>query len=121
MTIINQSILQGNKENPVGRGLCDDANAHQNHHEIVKVIIPKQFENDVRALCDHAGVDELTPGTTIRMTLQEILEIIPKERKRKDSYKILADFLKNEMNITLELTSRKNKTVKAWHTTDVKI
>lgn len=121
MTIITQSILQGNKENPVGRGLCDDANVQQNHHEIVKVIIPKEFKDDVRALCDLAGVDELIPGTTIRMTLQEILEIIPKERKRKDSYKILADFLKNEMNITLELTSRKNKTVKAWHTTDVKI
>ena len=55
------------------------------------------------------------------MTLQEILEIIPKTRKRKDSYRTLADFLKNEMNVTLELTSRKNKTVKAWHTTDVKI
>lgn len=110
MTIINQSILQGNIENPVGRGPNDDANVQQNHHEIVKVIIPKEFKNDVRALCDLAGVDELTPGTTIRMTLQEILGVIPRARKRKDSYKTLADFLKNEMNVTLELTSRKNKT-----------
>lgn len=110
MTIINQSILQGNKENPVGRGPNDDATVQQNHHEIVKVIIPKVFKNDVQALCDLAGVDELIPGTTIRMTLQEILEVIPKTRKRKDSYKTLAYFLKNEMNVTLELTSRKSKT-----------
>ena len=97
-------------ENLEGRGPNDDAYVQQNHQEIVRVIIPRQFEDDVRALCNHAGIDELIPGTTIRMTLQEILEIIPKNRKRKDSYKALADFLKNEMNVTLELTSRKNKT-----------
>ena len=97
-------------ENLEGRGPNDDAYVQQNHQEIVKVIIPKQFEDDVRALCNHAGVEELPTGTTIRMTLQEILEVIPKTRKRKDSYKVLADFLKNEMNVTLELTSRKNKT-----------
>lgn len=110
MTIINQSILQGNKENPVGRGPNDDAYAQQNHHEIVKVIIPSQFKNDVKALCDYAGLEGLAPGMTIRMSLQEILEIIPKDRKRKDSYNMLAAFLKDEMNITLELTSRKDKT-----------
>ncbi len=111
MTIINNQILLGDSENLEGRRLNDDANVQQNHHNIVKVIIPKQFEEDVRALCDYAGVEELTSGTTIRMSLQEILEIIPKNRKRMDSYRTLVAFLKDEMNITLELTSRKTKTI----------
>lgn len=110
MTIINRQILPGNQENPVGRGLCDDANVQQNHQEIVKIIVPKQFKDDVRALCNHAEVEQFTPGTVIRMSLQEILEIIPKTRKRMDSYRPLIAFLKEEMNVTLELSSRKNKT-----------
>lgn len=110
MTIINKQILPGNQENLEGRGLSDEANVQQNHQEIVKVIIPKQFKDDVKALCNYAGVEGLTPGTVIRMTLQEILEIIPKTRKRLDSYRQLAAFLKDEMNVTLELSSRKNKT-----------
>lgn len=111
MTIINNQILLGDSENLEGRRLNDDANVQQNHHNIVKAIIPKQFEEDVRALCNYAEVGELPSGTTIRMSLQEILEIIPKNRKRMDSYRPLVAFLKEEMNITLELSSRKTKTI----------
>lgn len=107
---MKQQTLHGDQESSEGRRLNDDANAQQNHHDIVKVIIPKQFEEDVRALCNYAGVGELISGTTIRMSLQEILEIIPKNRKRMDSYRTLVAFLKDEMNITLELSSRKTKT-----------
>jgi len=108
---MKQQTLHGDQESSEGRGLNDDANAQQNHHEIVKGIIPKQFEEDVRALCDYAGVEELVFGTTIRMSLQEVLEIIPKNRKRMDSYRTLVAFLKEELNITLDLSSRKTKTI----------
>lgn len=110
MTIINQSILSNASETLEGRGSNGDTYEQQNHQDIMKIVIPKQFQEDVKALCDHAEIEGLTPGMTIKMSLQEILGIIPKQRKRMDSYKTLVAYLKEEMNITLELSSRKNKT-----------
>ena len=47
---------------------------------MLKVITPKQFESEIQALCDYAGVESLIPGMSIRMSLQEINSIIPKKR-----------------------------------------
>ena len=76
---------------------------------MLKVITPKQFESEIQALCDYAGVESLIPGMSIRMSLQEINSIIPKKRVRIESYKHLVGFLKNELCVSLELTSRKTK------------
>lgn len=106
MTITLNTIFQADYECvPAWRGSKDGANVEENH----RVIIPKEFESDVKALCDYAGITELNRGMAIRMTLQEILAIIPKARPRIESYKLLIKFLNDEMGVTLELTSRKSK------------
>lgn len=106
MIISNNTIFQADYECiPAWRGSNDGANVEENH----RVIIPKEFEGDVKALCDYAGITELNRGMAIRMTLQEILAIIPKARTRIESYKLLIKFLNDEMGVALELTSRKSK------------
>lgn len=106
MIISNNTILQADYESvQAWRGYSDGANVEENH----RVIIPKEFESDVKALCDYAGIKELNRGMAIRMTLQEILAIIPKTRRRIESYKQLIKFLNDEMGVALELTSRKSK------------
>ena len=106
MIISTNTILQADYECvPAWRGSSDGANVEENH----RVIIPKEFEGDVKALCDYAGITELKRGMAIRMSLQEILAIIPKARQRIDSYKQLIKFLNDEMGVALALTSRKSK------------
>lgn len=106
MLISNSTIFQADYESVhAWRGSKDGANVEENH----RVIIPKEFEGDVKALCDYAGINVLNRGMTIRMTLQEILSIIPKTRRRIESYKTIIKFLNEEMGVALELTSRKTK------------
>lgn len=106
MLITNNTIFQADYESVhAWRGSKDGANVEENH----RVIIPKEFEGDVKSLCDYAGINVLNRGMTIRMTLQEILSIIPKTRRRIESYKTLIKFLNEEMGVALELTSRKTK------------
>ncbi len=76
---------------------------------MIKTVIPAKFQSDVKALCDYAGIVEMTRGMEIKMTLQEILSIIPKSRRRIESYNSLVSFLSDEMGVTLELTSKKSK------------
>lgn len=108
MMIRNISIFQSDYES-VGdwRGPEDGANVQQNH-QVIKTIIPKQFESDIQALCDYAGIKQLTPGMSINMTLQEILSVAPRVRARLDSYKALVNFLHDEMSVELTIKSRKH-------------
>lgn len=108
MTIRNISIFQSDYENVVPWGGCDGADREVNH-QMIKTIIPAKFQSDIKALCDYAGVVELTRGMEIKMTLQEILAIIPKNRRRIESYQSLRAFLADEMGVALELTSKKTK------------
>ena len=79
------------------------------NQQVIKTIVPKQYVDEINALCNYAGIENLNSGMTIKMTLQEILSIIPKKRPRIESYKMLITFLKDEMNVDLILTSRKTK------------
>lgn len=108
MTIRNISIFQSDYESVVPWGGRDGANREENH-QVIKTIIPARFQSDIMALCDYAGVVELTRGMEIKMTLQEILAIIPKDRRRIESYQSLIGFLADEMGVALELTSKKTK------------
>ena len=47
-------------------------------------------------------------GACIDITLQDILQIIPKRRRRVDSYRVLVSRL-NKMGITLKINSQKTK------------
>ena len=69
------------------------------------VIIPERFKDDILKLQDYCGV-ELRSGLCIELELSELLEILPRERRRKDSYDKLVKFLEAEMNIKLIIKSR---------------
>lgn len=108
MIITNNTIFQGDYEGVGSWGGPDSAN-HEENCLVRKVIIPDKFSSDVKALCEYAGIETMTPGMHIKMSLQEALTIIPKKRRRTESYKPLISFLNDEMGITLELTTLKNK------------
>ena len=70
-----------------------------------KVIIPEKFKDDIQKLQDYCGV-EFKSGLSIEIELSELLEILPRERRRKDSYDKLVKFLADEMKIILTIKSR---------------
>ena len=49
------------------------------------MIIPEKFKDDIQKLQDYCGV-ELKSGLCIELELSELLEILPRERRRKDAY-----------------------------------
>ena len=53
--------------------------------------------------------DALKTGFCIILTLQEALSIMPRDRKRVDSYAGLISYLKREQGITLTIKSQKIK------------
>lgn len=108
MTITNNNIYQADYESVAPWGGHDGANREVSH-QVIKTIIPARFQSDIKALCDYAGVVELTRGMEIKMTLQEILAIIPKNRRRIESFQSLIAFLADEMGVAFELTSKKTK------------
>ena len=69
------------------------------------VVIPEKFKDDVKRLCNYCGV-ELKSGLCIELELSELLEILPRERRRKDAYDKLVKFLADEMKIILTIKSR---------------
>lgn len=73
--------------------------------ENTAVIIPRKFKDDVERLCNYCGV-ELKSGLCIEIELSELLEILPRERRRKDAYDKLVKFLADEMNVQLTIKSR---------------
>ena len=70
-----------------------------------KVIIPEKFKDDIQKLQDYCGV-ELRSRLCIEIELSELLEVVPRARRRKDSYDKLVKFLADEMNIKLMIKSR---------------
>ena len=69
------------------------------------VIIPEKFKDDIQRLISYCGV-ELRSGLCIEIELSELLEILPRDRRRKDAYDKLVKFLAEEMNIKLNIKSR---------------
>ena len=73
--------------------------------ENTAVIIPRQFKDDVERLCNYCGV-ELKSGLCIEIELSELLEILPRERRRKDVYNKLVKCLADKMDIKLVIINR---------------
>ena len=69
------------------------------------VIILERFKDDIERLENYCGV-ELRSGLCIEIELSELLEILPRERRRKDAYDKLVKFLADEMDIKLTIKSR---------------
>ena len=70
--------------------------------------IPEKYKKDVASLRSKYG-DDLKTGVCIILTLQEALSIMPRDRKRVDSYAGLISYLKREQGITLTIKSQKTK------------
>ena len=85
-------------------GRSDNALPNVIEEKESKVIIPEKFKDDIERLTKY-GV-ELKSGLCIEIELSELLEILPRERRRKDSYDKLVKFLADEMNIKLIIKSR---------------
>ena len=86
-------------------GRSDDASPDVIEEKESKVIIPEKFKDDIQRFQEYCGV-ELRSGLCIEIELSELLEILPGERRRKDSYDKLVKFLAEEMNIKLNIKSR---------------
>ena len=83
-------------------GRSDNASPDVIEEKESKVIIPEKFKDDIERLESYCGV-ELRSGLCIEIELSELLEILPRERRRKDSYDKLVKFLADEMNIKLNI------------------
>lgn len=70
--------------------------------------IPEKYRKDIEALRRKYG-DAFKTGFCINLTLQEALSIMPRERRRIDSYRGLQSYLKKDWNITLTIKSQKTK------------
>jgi hypothetical protein len=70
--------------------------------------IPEKYKKDVEALRKRYG-ENFKTGLCIEITLKELLEICPRERRRTDAYTGLISFLKGKMGITLNIKSQKTK------------
>lgn len=89
-------------ESQDGRLVCAPDVIEEKEHI---VIIPERFKDDIERLISYCGV-ELKGGLCIEIELSELLGIVPRVRRRKDSYDKLVKFLEAEMNIKLIIKSR---------------
>ena len=67
-----------------------------------------KFDSDIKALKLIYGV-HFSTGFCIETSLQDILRVCPRQRKRADAYTGLASYLKKQYGITLTITSNKTK------------
>lgn len=70
--------------------------------------IPEKYRKDIEALRKKYG-DSFSTGFCIEVTLRELLELCPRERRRTDAYIGLVSYLKNNYDITLTIKSQKKK------------
>ena len=105
MLIKNLYNLFCGSESQDGRSDCAPDVIEEKEHI---VIIPEKFKDDIQKLQDYCGV-ELRSRLCIEIELSELLEILPRERRRKDAYEKLLKFLAEEMKITLTIKSMRSK------------
>lgn len=65
-----------------------------------------KFDDDVTALRNFVGDSEFQSGLSIEITLQELLNIVPRQRRRTDAYNTLVKHLKDNYKITLKITKK---------------
>lgn len=77
-----------------------------------KVVIPEKFKDDIQKLFEFIGRDAESicfSDLCITLRLQEALTLMPRTRKRADSYDSLVRFLHDEMGVNLNIVSQKPK------------
>lgn len=66
-----------------------------------QIIVPDKFKQDVKALTEYVGEANFKSGLCIEVTLSELLDIVPRQRRRRDAYTTLVKYLSGEWNINL--------------------
>lgn len=74
-----------------------------------RVIVPGKFEKDIKALRAFVGESAFIPGAILNFTLQELLTICYRKRRKIDAFKALVRYLNTEFNIKLNIKSQKTK------------
>lgn len=91
-------------------GTVPDVTDLKDSHLITKkVIVHEKFEKDIQALRGFIGESAFKPGLVITLSLQELLKICERERRRADSYSALVRYLSEEMGIKLIIYSQKSQ------------
>lgn len=65
------------------------------------------IEKDVMSLKQYVGEIGFKGGLCIDITLQDLLSVVPRKRRRTDAYTTLVRYLKDEWDITLTIKSDK--------------
>lgn len=65
------------------------------------------IEKDVMSLKQYVGEIGFKSGLCIDITLQDLLSVVPRKRRRTDAYTTLVRYLKDEWDITLTIKSNK--------------
>lgn len=86
----------------------DSVSPDVNGRKANTVIVPAKFKDDIKALEDYAG-RKLESGVCIKVELSELLDIVPRERRRIDAYNALVLFMKNELGVDLVISSSRKK------------
>lgn len=72
---------------------------------------PEKFEFDIFKLKLCVGEINFRQGLVIETSLSELLEICPRDRRRTDSYAALVKFLKEELEIELNISNNRYGTI----------
>lgn len=70
---------------------------------VAAVIVPSRFKDDVDNLKAYVGNERWQSGLHISLSLQELLGICPRKRKRSDAYAQLIKYLASEQGIELTI------------------
>ena len=107
MLIKNLYNLFCGSESQDWRSVCDPDVIEEKEHI---VIIPEKFKDDIQKLQDYCGVEFKTSYFCIELKLSELLDALPRDRRRKDAYDKLVKFLADDIYVQLMI-----------HTTRIKI
>ena len=101
------SIIFGENDSFL-RGREADAVEPDDKQIIITHIVPEKFREDVKALTTYIGKERFKNGLNIEVSLTELLDIVPRNRRRTDAYNALIKYLKDEQGITLTIKSQKS-------------
>lgn len=73
-------------------------------------IVPEKFREDMIALSAYIGEDRFKSGLSIEVKLAELLDVVPRKRRRTDAYDALRKYLKDECEIALTIRTSKKLT-----------
>lgn len=72
-------------------------------NEKEQVVEKDKFSEDIEHLKAHFGDEIFKNGASVELTLAEALSIMPRTRRRTDAYNTLRKYLKEKLDITLNI------------------